>query len=149
MALALLDITADRQSNFALIHFAGTGQVRVDVFRPGEYTVADKMATAEVFLNGGTDFVTPMRSAMSLLETGGFENADVVFITDGECEMSGGYVDELRERQTALGFTVTGILLDTEISGMQFSLEPFCQKIYRTSQMMGDEIVRDLVNQRV
>ena len=109
----------------------------------------DKMAVAEVFLGGGTDFVTPMRSAMSLLETGGFKKADVVFITDGECEMNAAYAKQLRKKQMDLGFTVTGNLLDTEFSGMQFSLEPFCQKIYRTSQMMGDKIVRDLMNQRV
>ena len=93
--------------------------------------------------------MTPIRSAVSLMEDGGFEKADVVFLTDGECEMSEDYIEELREKQAALGFTVTGILLDSEIPGMAFSLESFCQKIYRTSELMGDEIVRDLVNQRV
>ena len=149
VALTLLDIAADGGRKFALIHFAGPGNVRADVFLPGQYTVTDKMASAEVFLNGGTDFVTPMRSAVSLMEDGGFAKADVVFLTDGECEMSGSYVEELREKQAALGFTVTGILLDSEIPGMAFSLEPFCQKIYRTSELMGDEIVRDIVNRRV
>ncbi|MBP5717470.1 MAG: hypothetical protein J6X53_00615, partial [Abditibacteriota bacterium] len=149
VALTLLDIAADGGRKFALIHFAGPGQVRADVFLPGQFTVADKMAAAELFLNGGTDFVTPMRNAVSLMEDRGFEKADVVFLTDGECEMSDSYSAELREKQAALGFTVTGILLDTEISGMRFSLESFCQKIYRTSELMGDEIVRDLINTRV
>ena len=31
---------------------------------------------------------------------------------------------------------------------MEFSLRNFCQNIYRTSELMGDEIVRELVNER-
>ena len=44
---------------------------------------------------------------------------------------------------------VTGILLDAGNPGMDFSLTPFCQKIYRTSELAGDEIVRGLVSQRM
>ena len=32
---------------------------------------------------------------------------------------------------------------------MDFSLKPFCQVIYRTSELVGDEIVQKLVDQRV
>ncbi len=32
---------------------------------------------------------------------------------------------------------------------MEFSLTPFCQNIYRTSELLGDEIVRELVARRV
>ena len=53
------------------------------------------MAAAETFLNGGTNFETPMRKAMSLIEEDGFEKADVVFITDGECELNEAYAREL------------------------------------------------------
>ena len=106
------------------------------------------MAAAETFLNGGTNFETPMRKAVSLIEENGFEKADVVFITDGECELSGDYAEELVRKQAAFGFTVTGILLDAGSPGMEFSLRNFCQNIYRTSELMGDEIVRELVNER-
>ena len=80
-------------------------------------------------VNGGTNFETPMRKAMSLIEEDGFEKADVVFITDGECELNETYARELYEKQTAPGFTVTGILLDADSPGMEFSLRNFCQNI--------------------
>ena len=32
---------------------------------------------------------------------------------------------------------------------MTFSLQTFCQNIYRTSKSLGDEIVRELVSSRV
>ena len=148
VALTLLDIAEDGGRSFALIHFSGPGDAVVNLFRPGEYTAADKMTAAETFLNGGTNFETPMRKAVSLIEEDSFEKADVVFITDGECELKEAYARELCEKQTALGFTVTGILLDANSPGMEFSLRNFCQNIYRTSELMGDEIVRELVNER-
>ena len=62
--------------------------------------------------------------------------------------MNEAYARELCEKQAALGFTVTGILLDAGSPGIEFILRNFCQNIYRTSELMGDEIVRELVNER-
>ena len=45
---------------------------------------ADKMAAAEAFLGGGTNFETPMWESLRLMQEDGFENADIVFISDGE-----------------------------------------------------------------
>lgn len=67
------------------------------------------------------------------MESEGFEKADVVFITDGECELPDACRQELQSAQATYHFTVTGILLDEGHAGMDFSLKPFCQKIYRTS----------------
>ena len=109
----------------------------------------DKLRAAETFLNGGTDFQTPMEEALRLVKEEGFENADVVFVTDGECALSQGYLEQLHQEQTAHLFTVTGVLLDKGSLNMDFSLKKFCQSIYRTSQLLGDDIVRELVSKRV
>ena len=62
--------------------------------------------------------------------------------------MDGAYAEELAHKQAAFGFSVTGILLDANSPGMEFSLRNFFQNIYRTSELMGDEIVQELVNER-
>ena len=149
VALTLLEIAADSKRQFALIHFAGGGDFKTDLFRPGEYTMQDKLSAAETFLNGGTDFQTPMEEALRLMKEEGFENADIVFITDGECELPEEYRKELRWEQVAHRFTVTGVLLDKGNPGMAFSLKAFCQNIYRTSELLGEEIVQELVAKRV
>ena len=149
VALTLLEIAADSGRSFALIHFAGDGDFKTDLFRPGEYTMQDKLSAAETFLNGGTDFQTPMEEALRLMKEEGFGNADIVFVTDGECELPQEYLDQLHQAQAACRFTVTGVLLDKEEPGMDFSLKAFCQDIYRTSQLLGDDIVRELVTKRV
>ena len=72
-----------------------------------------------------------------------------MFITDGECKLPDAYVEQLHTEQAARRFTVTGVLLDKGKPGIDFSLQPFCQNIYRTSELLGDEIVRELVTKRV
>ena len=106
------------------------------------------MNAAETFLNGGTDFKRPLGEAIQLMDTG-FENADIVFLTDGLCELPEDYLTKLHKEQAARKFTVTGILLDAGSPGMVFSLMPFCQKIYRTSELTDDEIVKNVIAQRV
>ena len=147
VALTLLEIASDGGRKFALVHFSGGTRCETDIFCPGGYGAADKMRAAETFLGGGTNFQTPMTMAVQLMRESGFENADIVFITDGECAMPEDYLVQLREAQLALGFTVTGVLLDRGGPGMDFSLRPFCQSIYRTSELAGEDIVRELVAQ--
>lgn len=149
VAMTLLEIAAESRRSFALIHFSESGSCQVDIFRPGEYTLEDKLTAAEAFLGGGTNFERPIREAIHLMESEGFEKADVVFITDGECELSDTCRQELQVSQAVYRFTVTGILLDKGRAGMGFSLEPFCQKIYRTSELAGDTIVQLMISSRV
>ena len=149
VAMTLLEIAATSRRSFALIHFAGYSSFQTDVFVPGQYTAEDKLRAAETFLGGGTNFETPLREAMGLMENRGFENADIVFLTDGECELPEEFTAELLAEQAARRFTVTGILLDKGKDCFDFSLKPFCQKIYRTSELTGDDIVRAVVSERV
>ena len=73
----------------------------------------------------------------------------IVFITDGQCKMPEDFLEELRKEQTERRFTINGVLLDSDSPGMEFSLRTFCQNIYRTSELAGEEIVRELVSARI
>lgn len=149
VALALLDIAESEGRKFALVHFSGPGRFQTDRFLSKQTTVEDKLRAAETFLDGGTDFCTPMNEVLRLMQEEGFDNADIVFITDGECALTQEYISELQEKQVERRFTITGILLDQESKGMDFSLKTFCQNIYRTSELTGEAIVRELMNGRV
>ena len=149
VALALLEIAESDGRKFALVHFSGPGSFKTDIFLPKQYSMEDKIRAAETFLDGGTDFHTPLNEALRLIQEDGFENADIVFITDGECDLSENYIEELRTAQAERHFTVTGVLLDQEDSGMDFSLKAFCQNIYRTSELTGEQVVQGLIANRV
>ena len=149
VALTLLEIAESDGRKFALVHFSGPGSFKTDVFLPKQYSMEDKIRAAETFLDGGTNFRTPLDEALRLMEEDGFENADIVFITDGECELSESYIEALRKVQTERRFTVTGVLLDQDDAGMDFSLKSFCQNIYRTSELTGEQVVQGLIAARV
>ena len=51
-----------------MIHFAGVGDVQTDLFLPGQYDREDVLRCAETFLNGNTDYETPLREALRLME---------------------------------------------------------------------------------
>ena len=145
VAMTLLEIAAESKRKFALVHFAGSQRCQVDLFLPGEYSIEDKLRASETFLDGGTNFERPLTEALELMENHGFENADIVFITDGVCSVSEEFTEMLCGKQAERHFTVTGILLDKG-QDLSFSLSPFCQNIYRTSELSGDDIVRSVIS---
>ena len=149
LALALQDIAQYDKRSFALIHFASRYQVKSDLFLPGKYTPVDLLNSATHFFGGGTDFEMPMREAVRLMEQEGFSKADIVFITDGECSMPEEFVTLLKKKQADLSFTITGILMDQDSPGMEFSLKPFCNEVMRVSELGGDKLADRLLSDRI
>ncbi|MDL2288643.1 VWA domain-containing protein [Oscillospiraceae bacterium OttesenSCG-928-F05] len=147
VALSIMGIATERRRSFALINFST--DVKTDVFIRDSYAPEDVFRAMEFSHHGGTDFEPPLNAAVELMETSGFEKADIVLITDGECEVSEGFRDYLAERKQALSFSVTGILIDTDGGISDFSLEPFCDKVYRLSQLDGDAVVSSLFASRM
>jgi len=148
VALAQLDAAIAGGRKFALVHFSSRGEYKTDVFMPGGYGVDDVFAAVETFLDGGTNFETPLREALRLVEGGGFENADIVFVIDGVCSLPEEFRDELAQKKATHGFKITGIVMDVESPGMGFSLRPFCEDVYRTSELSRDGIVEAIIIKR-
>ena len=59
------------------------------------------------------------------------------------------FQEELRQEQAERRFTIIGVLLGSDSPGMDFSLKTFCQNIYRTNELTGEDIVRELISKRV
>ena len=110
-------------------------------------TTDDILSAATHFFGGGTDFEAPLNKAMELIGDG-FENADAVIITDGQCKVSEKFSEKFREEKLKNRVTVTGILLD-KLSSCGDSLVPFCDKIYRTSKFSEDEIALKIIGKKV
>ena len=146
-ALALMDTALHAGKKYALIHFADRNNVRADIFEKGKYTVDDILSAAEHFFGGGTDFEAPLNKALELTENG-FEKADAVIITDGECGISDEFSEKFREAKLKKRITVTGILLD-KAAGCGQSLVPFCDKIYRASKLSEEEIALEVFGEKV
>lgn len=145
VALTLLETATQDNRKFALIHFSGCGDYKIHTFLPGQYDLAQKLEAAETFLDGGTDYETPLNQAMELITQGDFENADIVFITDGMCRVSDSFKAQLQATKQAHNFSITGILLDHVGGAFPFTLAEFADRVYRTSELQGEGIVKKLV----
>jgi uncharacterized protein with von Willebrand factor type A (vWA) domain len=67
---------------------------------------------AECFPGGGTDFEKPLRSAATTLSESRFQGGDVVFITDGEAQLSEKFVAEFSQLKRSREFAVYAVIVD-------------------------------------
>ena len=149
VALALLDVAMAGSRKFALVHFSSESKCVTNVFLPGKYSIEDVFAAVATFLGGGTNFEKPLQESFRLIEHEGFEDADIVFVTDGECSLSDDYQQKTKQMKDEHKLRISGVLLDMESPGMDFCLKPFCDDIYRTSELSRDNIVETIIGKRV
>lgn len=145
LALAVQDICAHEGREFALIHFSGKDEVRTDRFLPGKFTAEELLAAAEHFFDGGTDFETPLKEALRLMDEEAFENADILFITDGYCDISDKLAEKLQNEVSDARCSVIGLLMDQDSPGEVFSLERFCERVLRMSQVSEDDAEQHVI----
>ena len=119
--------------------------MRTDLFLPGQYTADDLLSAAEHFFDGGTDFEAPIREALRLINEEAFENADILFITDGESSISDELSEQLQDAIQDARCAVVGLLLDADSPGMAFSLKKFCEKIIRISEIDKESVEKILL----
>ena len=96
-------------------------------------------------MTGGTDFELPLTDTLRLINECEFDNADVVFVTDGECAITNEFAENFFKQKHAKGFTVQGILLNKDEPFAGKSLEPFCDKVYKQSDFGFDEIAEQVI----
>ena len=147
VAMVLYQICRINKSNFALVHFAS--DIKTDFFSKDEEVSSQRILDcAETFLDGGTNFEKPLREVFALTGSGKMVKPDIVFITDGICSVSEAFLELFEEFKTDTGAKLTGILLD-EGDCFEFSLQKFSDKVYRTSELLKDEIIEDVITDRV
>jgi uncharacterized protein with von Willebrand factor type A (vWA) domain len=143
LAFALLDIATKGKRKFALVRFSSDFETHL--FLPNEYTPQDLITAIEAFKGGGTNFEKPLKEACRLINEDEFTNADIIFITDGICNISSNFAEYFTQ-QKANGFTVQGILLGDNVGD---SLQQFCDKVYRLGDLDFDEIAEKVIAEKI
>lgn len=134
-----------RKKNAAIIRFSRAGTVDSNIFRHDKFDRTELMQATANFFGGGTDYETPLTNAVSLLEQKYINRADIVFITDGMCRIHSAFCDWLNGKLNQYKTSVLGVLLDRG-KFFDFTLAPFCKRIFRTSEMEPDLIAHELIN---
>lgn len=144
LAAVLAEATISRGRTAAIIHFSSKSDCKSDIITKENATPKSMMSLMHSFIGGGTDYETPLLEALRLIEIKAITNADIVFVTDGECAISDCFAKVFAAHKAALRFKVTGILLDDD-GIFNFSLRPFCDEIYKTSSSGRDGIVSQIL----
>ena len=142
VTLTLLDIARKQRRLFRSICFssADTPLQVLDLNPRDRYEVETKtiMDLAEYFPGGGTDFQTPLNAALECLSQSRFKKGDIIFITDGECQVDPQWAENFREQKEKLGFSLFSILIDTGPASLG-TLKEFSDRISTIKQLTGDE----------
>ena len=116
VALTLLQIAQRQRRRFRSICFAAadTALQILDLNAHQHYSAdqAQVFQLAEYFPGGGTDFQVPLTAAVACLRQSRFRRGDVVLITDGECRVDPGWVQEFRRAKAQLDFALFSVLID-------------------------------------
>ena len=144
-----LQAMAEKQGRaFGLIAFEST--VRFERFwaKGQKATLHDKIAVAEIASSGGTNFYPALIKAFDLRKGDPeFKPADIVFITDGECELKLSEIDDILKLKQDTGTRIYSMAIATGYGGSRgLSLEPFSDQISVVSGEGDVETVRSMVN---
>jgi uncharacterized protein with von Willebrand factor type A (vWA) domain len=142
VTLTLLEIARRQRRLFRSICFSSeeTPLQVLDMNPRDRYEVETKtvMDLAEYFPGGGTDFQRPLDAALDCLKQSRFKKGDIVFITDGECQVSPEWAEAFRRDKEKLGFSLFSILIDVGSSSLG-TLKEFSDRITTIKQLTGEE----------
>ncbi len=145
VSLTLMDIARRRRRLFRAVMFSSSNLVKVlDLNRERRYQpeLGKVLELAEYFPGGGTDFESPIDAAMELIEEKNLKRADIVIITDGECQVSPAWLAHLKQRKEALKFSIFAILVDVGSSEIS-TLAQFSDRVTSIKQL-NTEATRDI-----
>ncbi|HLX37754.1 MAG TPA: VWA domain-containing protein, partial [Candidatus Binataceae bacterium] len=145
VSLTLMDIARRQRRLFRAVMFSSSNVVKVlDMNRERRYQpdLNKVMELAEFFPGGGTDFEAPIDAAMDLIEEKKLKRADIVIITDGECQVSDPWLAHLKERKDALDFSIYSVLVDVGSSETS-TLAKFSDRMTSIKQL-NSESTRDI-----
>jgi len=140
VSLTLMDIARRQRRLFRAVMFSSSNVVKVlDLNRERRYQpeMSKVMELAEFFPGGGTDFEAPIDAAMDLIEEKKLKRADIVIITDGECQVSDTWLAHLKERKDELDFSIFAVLVDVGSSEMS-TLAQFSDRITSIKQLSAE-----------
>jgi uncharacterized protein with von Willebrand factor type A (vWA) domain len=141
VTLTLLEIARKQRRLFRSICFssAETPLQVLDMNPRDRYEVETKtiMDLAEYFPGGGTDFQKPLDAALDCLRQVRFKKGDIIFITDGECQVDPQWAEAFRKEKEQLGFSLFSILIDMGPASSS-TLKEFSDRISTIKQLTGD-----------
>jgi len=135
VALATLEIAIREKRGWALITFSENVKSVRKFDKKQKPSISEILEIAEEFYGGGTNFELPLSKAVELLEHGFSKKADILFITDGECEVSNTFVQEFNEFKKKNEVKVISVFIFGQRTD---TLEKFSDKVILAHDLAKD-----------
>ncbi|HVA69368.1 MAG TPA: VWA domain-containing protein [Candidatus Binataceae bacterium] len=141
VGLTLMDIARRQRRLFRAVLFSsGDRSLKVlDLNHERRYQpeIGRVMEMAEYFPGGGTDFQQPIDAAVELIRDKRLKRADIVVITDGECQVAPEWLAHLRERKDEFQFSIYAVLVDMGSSELS-TLAQFSDRITSVKKLSAE-----------
>lgn len=133
LAVGILEIAQMQKREFACIPYDSRCRDTI-VIHKDEISPEKIIKIAESKASGGTSFEAPLKKASELIDESNFKEADVVFITDGDCYVSDEFRRKFKQLREDKEFRTMGVLVDYGHSSRS-SLDDFCDSVTKISKI--------------
>jgi uncharacterized protein with von Willebrand factor type A (vWA) domain len=109
VALSIIEIAKREKRKFGYIAFDDDVRFK-KIFE--DISIDDILELASLYYGGGTNFEKPLKCAMEMIGEG-FDNADIVLITDGYAEVSDEFLNKLNDFKKDKKLKLVSIFIET------------------------------------
>ena len=148
MAIAMLDIAQLQKRDYACIIFDSYANAPI-IIEKDEAAPQKIIDIAENNRGGGTNFEAPLKEALDLIKDSRFVQSDILFITDGECDVSDAFLREFNTIKTDKEFQCFGIVIDIGGYGHYKGIKDFCDKVTTISNVSDLNDSKSEVNKSI
>lgn len=135
MTVGVLEIAEMQKRDFACIVYSDHADEPI-IIKKDEVAPQKIIQCAELFHGGGTDFESALEKAMKLIENSRFKDADILFITDGDCGVSDKFLRRYKAIKEEKGFKTKGVLINLGWGhSSEGTLKEFCDDIVKISDV--------------
>lgn len=137
--MALLMIARKQKRDFAIVPFASDiGEVQI--FLKGRASVQDLIHYSNSFLGGGTNYEKPLRASLNILKESKFNEADLIFVTDGSSFLSSSFIEEFNLVKKNKQFECTSIVLKNAFNTVDLNVvNKFSDKVLEVNELFEAE----------
>lgn len=110
--LSFIELARIQKRKLITIQFASSDEpLIIKVINPKSLNINDIYDIMNDFIKGGTDFEKPLKKSIEFIKTDNYKNADILFITDGVCNISDNFKFEFINLKNKMKFKLFSIIM--------------------------------------
>jgi uncharacterized protein with von Willebrand factor type A (vWA) domain len=130
--LALMSIAKKQRRDLCLVLFSS--RIQVYTYEKGKIAASEITRLARTFLGGGTNFMLALDQAAHQINESRFKQADLVFVTDGEDQVTDSFLEAFNKNKREKAFNVLSLVIGCNRS----SVEQFTDRLIEVIDFDND-----------